>query len=621
MIITVISVNQAILIKRFIMASIKKILSLILIFLFALTSLTSCETDDGNNSNGQQETIPDSFSEYFGNDISRDFIGNVIDSNKNPIEGVTITIGNETVLTDSNGIFIINSTNVNERFGYVKAEKSGYIHGSRSVVPSGGTNKVTIMLLEATVVGTVNSGSSETISVANGSSVSFDGNFIKEDGSAYSGSVDVIMHHLDPADKDMAMQMPGMLYAQNNEGAERMLQTLGMLAIELRGTGGEDLNLGEGSISEIKMPVDASLMSIAPATIPLWYFDEVNGYWKEEGQATLQGNMYVGNVSHFSFWNCDIPAEAITLCITATNESNNSLSNLWVSITSTTFGTTYGYTNENGEVCGYVPSNETLELNIYSYDFCGDTPLYYEMIGPFSTDSNISIIVQESSDIIEETIIGNFNSCNGDAVNDGYVQLTYGYQTYIDLVTNGEFEINLLRCEEDNTFKLKGSDYVNLQTTDSISYTFTTPLTNIGSISACNTVTEFIQYSIDDGETVLIIDGFQTGFSEASDAVDGPSLTISGSSNTGNCFYMFGNLDDTVYEGSYDYFDWNDANDTGFNIQECIDMTSTNNNIIFNLTTLGAAGEYIDINFSGAYEDYNGNPHTITGVVHVFRDY
>ncbi|WP_299106811.1 carboxypeptidase-like regulatory domain-containing protein [uncultured Winogradskyella sp.] len=603
------------------MASIKKILSLILIFLFALTSLTSCETDDGNNSNGQQETIPDSFSEYFGNDISRDFIGNVIDSNKNPIEGVTITIGNETVLTDSNGIFIINSTNVNERFGYVKAEKSGYIHGSRSVVPSGGTNKVTIMLLEATVVGTVNSGSSETISVANGSSVSFDGNFIKEDGSAYSGSVDVIMHHLDPADKDMAMQMPGMLYAQNNEGAERMLQTLGMLAIELRGTGGEDLNLGEGSISEIKMPVDASLMSIAPATIPLWYFDEVNGYWKEEGQATLQGNMYVGNVSHFSFWNCDIPAEAITLCITATNESNNSLSNLWVSITSTTFGTTYGYTNENGEVCGYVPSNETLELNIYSYDFCGDTPLYYEMIGPFSTDSNISIIVQESSDIIEETIIGNFNSCNGDAVNDGYVQLTYGYQTYIDLVTNGEFEINLLRCEEDNTFKLKGSDYVNLQTTDSISYTFTTPLTNIGSISACNTVTEFIQYSIDDGETVLIIDGFQTGFSEASDAVDGPSLTISGSSNTGNCFYMFGNLDDTVYEGSYDYFDWNDANDTGFNIQECIDMTSTNNNIIFNLTTLGAAGEYIDINFSGAYEDYNGNPHTITGVVHVFRDY
>ena len=118
------------------------------------------------------------------------------------------------------------------------------------------------------------------------------------------------------------MQMPGMLYAENENGAERMLQTLGMLAVELRGSGGEDLNLAEGSTSEIKVPVDASLMSIAPNTIPLWYFDEVNGYWKEEGQATLQGNMYVGTVSHFSFWNCDIPTEAITLCVTATNEEN-----------------------------------------------------------------------------------------------------------------------------------------------------------------------------------------------------------------------------------------------------------------------------------------------------------
>ncbi|MCA0154546.1 hypothetical protein, partial [Winogradskyella vincentii] len=189
---------------------------------------------------------------------------------------------------------------------------------------------------------------------------------------------------------DMPMQMPGMLYAQNEAGAERMLQTLGMLAVELRGSGGEDLNLPEGSTSEIRIPLDPSLMGIAPATIPLWYFDEVNGYWKEEGEATLQGNMYVGTVAHFSFWNCDIPAEAVTLCVSATNENQDALNNLWVSITSSTFGTTYGYTNENGEVCGFVPSNETLELNVYGYEYCSDTPLYTETIGPFSTDTSIS---------------------------------------------------------------------------------------------------------------------------------------------------------------------------------------------------------------------------------------
>jgi hypothetical protein len=605
------------------MKIIKKLPNLILMLLFSLITTTSCQKDDSSSSTPEQENIPDTFSEYFGNQVSRNFLGNVIDTNKNPIEGVTITIGNETAITDSNGVFILNNTNVNERFGYIKAEKVGYIHGSRSVVPSNGTNKVTIMLLEANVVGTVNSGASATVTTSNGSSVSFDGNFIKEDGSAYSGSVDVIMHHLDPADGDMPMQMPGMLYAQNEDGAERMLQTLGMLAVELRGINGEDLNLAEGSSSEIKIPVDASLMGIAPSSIPLWYFDEVNGYWKEEGQATLQGNMYVGIVAHFSFWNCDIPAEAITLCLSVTNQDTMPLANLRASITSATFGTTYGYTNENGEVCGFVPSNESLELNVYSFDFCSDTPLFSETIGPFLMDSDQTIAVQESSDIIEETVIGMFNTCDNNPVSDGYVQLKYGGQTFTDIVNDGSFEINLFRCETDNTFSIKGSDYVNLQTTDSISYTFTTPLTNIGTISACNSITEFIQYTIDTEEPVLLFENISANFYTAgSGQTDGPSIDIFANSNNQNtCFYMFGLLNEGNLIGSYDSYAFNDpAGDTGFFIGECLSVSNTNNNITYNLNTIGEVGEYIDINFSGSYEDYNGDPHTITGVVHVLRD-
>ena len=59
---------------------------------------------------------------------------------------------------------------------------------------------------------------------------------------------------------------------------------------------------------------------------------------------------------------------------------------------------------------------------------------------------------------------------------------------------------------------------------------------------------------------------------------------------------------------------------TDFNLQECFGMSNTNNNVIYNLTSLGSVGEYIDINFSGTYEDFNGNSHSITGIVHVFGD-
>lgn len=592
--------------------------------LFAITlTAISCHNDDGNAPDPSTEDIPDSFSEYFGNDVSRNVLGNVIDVNKNPIEGVSISIGNTTAITDSNGVFMVNNASFKERFGYIKAEKAGYFDGSRSLVPTNGTNKVTIMLLEANVVGSVTSGSPETVTVSNGSSVSFDGNFIKEDGSAYSGSVSVMMHHLDPADEDMPQQMPGMLYAQNNEGAERMLQTLGMLAVELRGANGEDLNLAEGSTSEIQIPVDASLMGIAPASIPLWYFDEAKGYWIEEGVATLQGNKYIGTVSHFSFWNCDIPAEAVTLCITATNDDLSVLNNLYVGITSATFGTTYGYTNDLGEVCGFVPRNETLELNIFSYDFCGNSPIYSETIGPFSSDTGLSVAIAENSDIIEETVTGMFYTCDDEAVTDGYVQLTYGNQTFTDIVNDGSFEINLLRCQQDNSFKIKGSDYVNLQTTDSISYTFTTPLTDVGTISACTSITEFIQYTIDGTEDHFIFENINASFFEDSPNYNGPTVTISGSDNSNNgCFYLFGLLNSAPYEGTYNFLDWNGTNpsEPGFNIQECIEMSNTNNSIVYNLTTLGELGEYIDINFSGTYEDYEGNSHSINGVVHVLRD-
>ncbi|WP_426432398.1 hypothetical protein ACPX19_07230 [Winogradskyella sp. HB-48] len=582
----------------------------------------SCQKDDGlSGNNNPQENIPDTFSEYFGNEISRDFLGTVIDKNHNPIEGVTITIGNETALTDSNGIFIIRDANVNERFGYVKAEKAGYIHASRSVVPSNGTNKITIMMLEETVVGTVSSGSPSTVTIDGGSSVSFDGNFIKEDGSAYEGSVDVIMHHLDPTDEDMSMQMPGMLYAENENGAERMLQTLGMLAVELRGSGGEDLNLAEGSTSEIKIPVDVSLMNIAPATIPLWYFDETTGYWKEEGVATLQGNMYVGTVSHFSFWNCDIPAEAITLCVTATTDDNIPLANMTVSITSMTFGTTYGYTNENGEVCGYVPSNESLILDVYSYDICGDSPLYTETVGPFTVDSSLTVIVPDNPDIIQETVVGTFNTCDGNAVTDGYVQLTYGDQTFTSVVNDGVFEINMFRCEADNTFIIKGSDYINLEITDSISYTFTTPITDIGTIAACNEVTEFIQYTIDGEDSIFIFENITaTRYAVSTNGAPlSQILSIYANTNNPDCFNLYGTLNDLNYLGTYNSIDPS-YETLGFFINGCPDMSYSNHSIVFNLTALGEAYEYIDLNFSGSYEDLNGNPHTINGIVHVLRD-
>ena len=277
-----------------------KILKFVLLISLVLFA-TSCNKDDSPSNPQNQDPDPDpiAFAQNFGSEISRTFLGTVVDTNDNPIENVMISIGSSTASTDVNGVFIINNASVNQRFGYVKAEKAGFIHASRAVVPSEGTNKVRITMLAETSAGTISSGTQETISLQNGASVALEGDYIKPDGSAYSGSVNVIMHHLDPANDNMQDQMPGMLYAANAQNEARILQTFAMLAIELRGDNNEDLNLAEGSSAQITMPLDPSLIANAPSSIPLWYFDEVNGYWIEDGQATLVGNAYIGTVSHF----------------------------------------------------------------------------------------------------------------------------------------------------------------------------------------------------------------------------------------------------------------------------------------------------------------------------------
>ena len=273
-----------------------------LFFVLLILVVTSCEDDNWNSDNPPVQQS--NFSENFGSSINARFFGKVVNEENNPVSDVLITIGNSMTTTDVNGIFSIENASVFEKFAYIKATKDGFIDGSRTLVPSNGTNQVSIMLLSLTTVATINSGETSTVDLANGAQVVFEGNFINQQGASYSGEVKVVLKHLNPDDANMDLQMPGMLFAEDDNGSARVLETYGMIAVELRSASNEELQLANGSTAEISVPVPLNATN-APTTIPLWYFDEEGGYWKEEGSATLQGNKYVGSVSHFSFWNCD----------------------------------------------------------------------------------------------------------------------------------------------------------------------------------------------------------------------------------------------------------------------------------------------------------------------------
>ncbi|AUC81846.1 hypothetical protein [Lacinutrix sp. Bg11-31] len=576
----------------------KIILTVMLMFTVLFNSCDPNEGIDEAFTNNETEAETGSTLDQ-GAVIQRDFMGRIVNAASLPIDNVNITIGNKTAITDANGVFKIINATVKEKQAFVIANKPGYLKGMRSVVPTQNTSNVSIMLIAESLSGTVASGVDSEVTLGNGTKVSFDGAFKDENGNAYSGNVDVYMYHLDPSNPNINAIMPGNLQAINANEDERLLETYGMLNVELKGDSGQKLNIADGHVAEIEVPVDPAQSGVAPSSIPLWHFDEVNGHWIEDGEATLVGGKYVGEVSHFSWWNCDAQFPTVTLCLEVVDIANSPLANVKVELWRS--NATYprvGYSNGNGEICGLIPSNETLTLK--AFDQCG-VEVHSQSVGPFSTDTNLGQVVLPS--VTAAVITGSLVDCSYVNITNGYVTLNYG-SLYSDVaVTNGEFTFSVIECASQPTFTLEGIDYAAFQTTGDLSFNFSN--TNIGNIIACNTVTEFISVQVDNNPVEYYLNNISSGQSSTS------FLNVSGGNSSNGFFYLdgsntaLGTFDSTVYS------------------IECSIMNidySQPQNISYNLNAYGVTGQYIDMNFSGTYIDASGTARTVVGSVHVLRD-
>ena len=583
----------------------------ILFTLLLTTFLFSCNDDE----EGIIQNPPQDFSYNQGNTVSRNFHGLILDTSGNPVSNAMVSIGSTSVQTNSNGLFTINNASVKERFAHVKVVKSGFIDGSRVLVPTSGDNRINVMLIPNTPTATVASGVNSEVNLPNGTKVKFDGAFKDASGNAYSGNVQVGLYHLKPSDTYLSETMPGSLLASNTNGDAKILETFGMLHVELTGSGGQKLNIASGHTAEISLDIDASQLSSSPSTIPLWSFDEVAGIWREEGAATKVGNKYIGNVSHFSWWNCDAPFDQCNLTVTVQNNAGAPISNLTVTLirSSQTFGAN-GTTNSAGQVTGIIPANEVLTLKVS--DFCGNV-IYTSTVGPFATGSSNSLpaINLTATAITTISVTGVLQTCTNTNVTNGIVKLknlntTNYYNQVLQTVTNGNFSFITNICGTSQQFELVGEDYTSLQTTNPITFTATAPTTNIGVINACNAVNEFITYQVDNNPVSYILSNINAGINGTSS-----SLYISTSQNS-PFLYMSGNNVTTIGTYTTSQFSMEFSNTPG-SITGI--GSSTTNTVQFVVSQIGAVGGYIDMTFNGTYTDSSGI-HTMSGTVHAIRD-
>ena len=416
--------------------------------------------------------------------ITSSVIGTVVDEAGEFVAGAGVSFGGSFSVTNAFGIFEFKNVPMNKLGTFIQIDKDGYFSTGRRFYPvENETSLVRIEMIETSFSQNFESSAGGTIELENnGGSIVFYPNSIQNSaGEIYNGTVQIATTWLDPSDLNTLNQMPGALEGVNAANEEVGLATYGMIGVELQDSNGEPLNIAEGFTAEININVPASLQSTAPSEIPLWSFNYTYGIWVEEGSALLQNGTYVGEVSHFSFWNCDVPLEVVNFEAYIVEENSSSpMANVLVKI-SLINGAASGsaFSDPKGFVSGPIPKNENLLLEVFSP--CGDV-LHSEAIGPFSADisfGEIAIMATASTQISGEIL-----DCDGELVNTGFVILKYDGQSVTHFVDSNPFSFTTILCNSASQMDVIGVDFDALIQGDPVTIPIGNNI-NVGSLAAC----------------------------------------------------------------------------------------------------------------------------------------
>lgn len=300
--------------------------------------------------------------------------GIVRDASGTPIEGVSIVSGSSAATTNTDGFFEFDQIQVvsvlNDR-SVVRFSKAGYFDVVRSMdadddAADGASWEVVMCKKENndfTSIKTYSSSSDQTLQAGEMKiDMPQDGYKVDGTGASYTGKVKSEMVYLDPNNERFSEMMPGGdLAAVRSDNSSAQLVSYGMTDLNMYAENGDKLQLKDGSKAKLTFPIPAGMGENPPASIPLWSFNEKTGLWEEEGSAALQGNVYVGEVSHFSWVNLDYPEKQGTVYGYVKDDTGKVLPGVRLSIGQLLAPTV---TNSDGYYSHEVPANTAFSITV-----------------------------------------------------------------------------------------------------------------------------------------------------------------------------------------------------------------------------------------------------------------
>ena len=467
-----------------------------LLLVFICFFSNSCYKDtDFENEITSEIKPPEVLSEVNGS-----ILGYVYDTDNNPIADASVNIYSASTTTNEFGVFQFDNVKLDEHGTYLTVRHPDYVMGSDFIYAKTGVAQSRVQMIKLRNDVTFNSSEGAVVNAEKGGTITFPPNAIQdEQGNLYNGVVQVTAHLISVNDDKISELMPGSLLAQDARGRTVSLGTAGMMAIELRSSTGQELNIADGELATIKLPVSQNGM---PDEIPTWSFNESSGRWQEEGIAIFDNGFYVFDVPHLSFWNCDYPFPLVSVSGRVLNTNGEPVSTS-VGVRSELYGVEYAQTDTDGFFSGKVPSGEILEFFVYGF-YCSENT-FRTTLGPFNVTTQLSDFVVDRTKLPH--VLGEVQ-CATVPYSNATIIIEAEEQRYVyNVIENGEFDFNPnLICDNITTGLIWAYDNATNKASPQYPIDFENPGTFI--LDVCEIVCDFsldVTYNCGDSQIDVAI--------------------------------------------------------------------------------------------------------------------
>lgn len=318
-------------------------------------------------------------------------------ANNAPVNGATVKTDTGTATTTADGKFSVSAPAGDRTI--VNVEATGFAEAFPIArVTSGQTTNLGVKLVPIGVTETVSIAAGGTVSVPNSPArVAIPANgLVPAAGGTPAGSVAVSLTPINPA-VDTNLMPGGFNGIASGGGSVQSLESGGALAFDIRDSAGARYTLAPGRTATIRIPLGTQSAN-PPTTMPLWYFDETEGLWREDGTATLQGTganrFYEGTVARVVYWNADLVFDSIVVNGCVKDDNGRPVANAWVQTEGVDYtGVAYDSTAADGTFSVAMRRNSRAKLGLFEFDRQTFTvaPVSNTVnVGPSATDINLS---------------------------------------------------------------------------------------------------------------------------------------------------------------------------------------------------------------------------------------